>query len=494
MLFIAVSAISRGSLKAPELALARSTVLGVCVLISAFVVYWDYKVRSGKSASIGPGSRPATTSSDPQSINQSTNQPINQSSEDQTPAVKVEAIPEAIQRAASQAIVFRQHMPPKVGKEHLSFWGGLPIAPPSFKWPVVQDREGKERTPTFIMQVNCADIPEQGWLGLMPSRGVIYFFIDLNWGDEVYKVIYQPETTGYAEVSAPPGLAPAYGDEAKYNYPWCTPDACPKTLAKWTFDPVFISMPEAYVDTEPGEPSFWPGDDKSAIKELLRAQHEEITHQPIELKDISKADGSFITPYPGYPHDWNCIRTTAGLIAEKLGRPNRDSKDDAIASDGAVNAAQKWMTTSNKNDLWATVPEAESNIFIEWLSQVPVKAHYVLPEALAKSIEQTVEASHAHRVAIDAGVLKHIWHRHALAYVYKDGPVTNGTPDRMLAAPSDVQGNQYEIAQTHLLLFEMSSYREIEHYFGEGVYQFWITPEDLKQRRFDKVKMTTDAY
>lgn len=494
MLFIAVSAITRGSLKAPELALARYTVLSFCVLISAFVVFWDYKVRSGKSASINPAPAPTTSSSDSQAINQSTNQPINQSSPDQTPALKLEAIPEAIQRAASQAIVFRQHMPPKTGKDRLSFWGGLPIAPPSFKWPVVKNREGQDRLPTFIMQVNCADIPEQGWLGLMPSRGVIYFFVDLIWGEEVYKVVYQPETTGYAEISPPAELPSAYGDEARYNYPWCAPGDYPKTLLKWTFDPVFISLPEAYVDTEPGLPSFWPGDDKAAIKELLRAQHEEIAHQPIELKDISKADGSFIKPYPGYPHDWNCIRTTAGLIVERLERSNRDSTDDPIAADGAVNAAQNWMDTANKNDLWEAVPESQSGIFIEWLSQVPVKAHYALPEALAKSIEQTVETSHEKRVALDRELLKHIWHRHALAYVYKDGPVTNGTPDRMLAAPSDVQGNQFEKAQTHLMLFEMSTYNEIEHYFGEGVYQFWITPEDLQQRRFDRVLMTTDAY
>jgi len=32
------------------------------------------------------------------------------------------------------------------------------------------------------------------------------------------------------------------------------------------------------------------------------------------------------------------------------------------------------------------------------------------------------------------------------------------------------------------------------HQFGEGVYQFWITPADLRARRFDKVTLTADAY
>lgn len=521
MSMLIVSSIARGALKAPEMAILRYIVLSSCVAVSVLSSYLDHMVRSRGTATIGPlkirdgkisfgmgesgepvslpqspnsTSNPApaitTNQSGAQSINQSSNVSANESAGESAPTV----IPEAIQRAASQAIVFRQHMPPKTGKDRLSFWGGLPIAPPSFKWPVVKNREGQDRLPTFIMQVKCADIPEQGWLGLMPSRGVIYFFVELQWGDEVYRVVYHPETTGLAEITAPPELEPAYGEEAKYNYPWCASGEYPKTLLKWTFDPVFIAMPDATAEMEPGEPSFWPCDDKAAIKELLRAQHEEITHQPIELKDISKADGSFIKPYPAYPHDWNCIRTTAALVGERLGRNHRDDKDDAIAADSAVNAANKWVDTANKNDLWAAVPEAEASVFIEWLSHVPRNAHYALPEAIAKSIEQTIEASHSERVALDAALLKHVWHRHALACIYKDGPVTNGTPDRMLAAPCDVQGNQYEIAQTHLLLFEMSSYREIEHYFGEGVYQFWITPEDLKQRRFDKVVMTTDAY
>ena len=67
------------------------------------------------------------------------------------------------------------------------------------------------------------------------------------------------------------------------------------------------------------------------------------------------------------------------------------------------------------------------------------------------------------------------------------------TPDRMLAAPSDVEGNQWERAQTHLLLLELSSNEGLGHYFGEGVYQLWITPEDLKAGRFDKVILSADA-
>ena len=68
------------------------------------------------------------------------------------------------------------------------------------------------------------------------------------------------------------------------------------------------------------------------------------------------------------------------------------------------------------------------------------------------------------------------------------------TPDRTLAPPVDVQGHQWNRAKTHLLLLELSSNEGLGHHFGEGVYQFWITPADLRARRFDKVELTADAY
>jgi hypothetical protein len=34
----------------------------------------------------------------------------------------------------------------------------------------------------------------------------------------------------------------------------------------------------------------------------------------------------------------------------------------------------------------------------------------------------------------------------------------------------------------------------LRYAFGEGVSQFWMTPADLRARRFDKVVLTADVY
>ena len=78
---------------------------------------------------------------------------------------------------------------------------------------------------------------------------------------------------------------------------------------------------------------------------------------------------------------------------------------------------------------------------------------------------------------IPADVARRVHSRHALA-VRSERGLFASTPDRMLAAPVDVQGHQWDRAKTHLLLLELSSNEALGHEFGEGVYQFWITPAE----------------
>lgn len=61
----------------------------------------------------------------------------------------------------------------------------------------------------------------------------------------------------------------------------------------------------------------------------------------------------------------------------------------------------------------------------------------------------------------------------------------------MLAAPVDLQFDIDERVRELVLLLELSSDEGLAHYFGEGVYQFWIRPEDLAARRFDCVVLST---
>ncbi len=94
---------------------------------------------------------------------------------------------------------------------------------------------------------------------------------------------------------------------------------------------------------------------------------------------------------------------------------------------------------------------------------------------------------------IPLDVVDFIRSRHALATEMENKVYVN-IPDRMLAAPTDVQGTIDEYVREFLLLFEFSAHEGIAHYFAEGVLYFWIRPDDLANRRFDGVEFSSTAY
>jgi hypothetical protein len=116
-----------------------------------------------------------------------------------------------------------------------------------------------------------------------------------------------------------------------------------------------------------------------------------------------------------------------------------------------------------------------------------------MPEAATLSVEASLAGGADAGARIPADALERVRGRHALA-VQTDRGLHINVPDRMLAAPVDVQGDIDERVRDYLLLLELSSNEGLAHYFGEGVFQFWIRPVDLAARRFDRVELSTTAY
>src|SRR6185369_62361 len=146
------------------------------------------------------------------------------------------AIQETILAARRQAILFRQIVPPNHNPAHLSFFGGLPIAPSDFQWP-----SGEKRPFTFIMQVDCSAVPVAGRLGIFPDQGAVYLFLDLEWGEgNPFRMIYEPgPSAGWSEIASPPDLPHAFDSKLAWRWPQ-SDNEWPRLLPKWPFDPVLI--------------------------------------------------------------------------------------------------------------------------------------------------------------------------------------------------------------------------------------------------------------
>ena len=496
----AIGVSSDGALKGPDAFVLRWTVLSLAVVFSALVAWlrWKMLLRRESPSNAAPMTKPA--SSEPAKA-----APISR------PAAHVGADRSAdVTRAAKQAIVFRQHFPPQREGSALGFFGGAPVAPSRFRWPRPDGSGGHSKPFSFLMQIDCAAVPAAARLGMLPDRGVLYFFLDLTWGEpNAFRVLYEPGgDNDRAVIQPPPDLDHAFGDESTYVWKWTqSAEDCPKLLPKWTFQPVVIEIspetcaPEAQED-DADAPVLWPGE-KNVAEDLRRAQGEEVLSNPFSVRDFIAAHGAMIRPFANYPHDWRAVQICSGLFLNSLRESHSltsaftrrglsDAERDALLA-RIRGEARSWFDRAASHSPFAAVPRAESDEFWSWLGDTPWLVRFVLIEAVTLSIEASLSDSLEAAARIPADVARRVHRRHALAVKSEHGLFVT-TPNRMLAPPVDVQGHQRDRAKTHLLLLELSSNEGLGHHFGEGVYQFWITPADLKARRFDKVELTADAY
>jgi hypothetical protein len=251
------------------------------------------------------------------------------------PPVRIDAIPNAsraqktdgvalatvdaakiIKAQSRQAIVFRQQFPPSFTRS-LSYFGGAPTAAASFTWPRWQDPTGNSRALTFLMQIDCSEIPASARLGVMPNDGVLYFFMELAESllGSAYRVIYHTgPTDDWGEVLLPADLPPAI---SRYRCKYMLEEAqLPRLLPRWAFTPTVIDIPaEQYGEREEDAPYLWPG---ISTESLRVAQGGPIRYNLYSIKDFTLETDLFPKPFATFPHDWRAVQYLMRLLIEQL--------------------------------------------------------------------------------------------------------------------------------------------------------------------------------
>jgi hypothetical protein len=169
--------------------------------------------------------------------------------------------------------------------------------------------------------------------------------------------------------------------------------------------------------------------------------------------------------------------------------------DDAVAAvvDATAAECRAWAARASAAAAGDAVPPDERDRFWAWVVERAWATRFVVSDAATRSVEASLIGGAESSARIPADAVDRIRQRHALA-VETDRGLHVNVPDRMLAAPVDVQGNIEERVGAFLLLLELSSNEGLGHEFGEGVFQIWIRPADLAARRFDRVELSVDAY
>ena len=416
---------------------------------------------------------------------------------------------------ARTAVVFLQQIPPAYDPRHLNYFGGLPTAPNSFIWPT-WTHDGATEPLHFIMQIDCAALPSSARHEAFPAHGVLYFFLDLRWGHSGgFRVLYAENATdAFSPAREPVGLTVAYGSEARFAWRWTEalddPEArLPKLLPKWPFDPLAVAIPPALIeawrseiDADNENPVFWWPELRAMDPVLLEAQ--EARRGVAPLSEPAPSQTGISRPYASYPQDWRAIEIGAGLLLacvnHDLRYPRSSYRLRAMTteqvremSERIVSETRQWLAQAAEHAPFEATSEQTRDNFWSWLESWQDYSRHMIEQAARLSIEATLAESAEAASRIPKEAIARIDAGHALATRSETG-IFAATPDRMLAPPSYVQGDQEETAATHLLLLELSSNEGLGHHFGEGVYQFWITPDDLRARRFDHVMLTTTAY
>ncbi len=407
-------------------------------------------------------------------------------------------------RIADKTILFRQHFPPR--QEALSYWGGIPLVPQGFKWPSFKTPDGNERALHFIMQLDCAEIADAGAIGL-PRNGHLYFFVDLNWGEYwEHRVIHiEGDPAGFSPAVVPATLPRAYSEKSYWGWPQRDAD-WPRLLPRWSFDPVLISglaqparLDEDYEDEEEDR-KFWPGniDLAQALAEVEGAI--------IESRYFSNqydSDGKLMRPFANFPHDWQAIRIVMGEIRCQESREHINryiSRSDMSEAEGEAymtalrSAIDHWTVRANTADPQMPASAVDSDAVWKVISDFQYVTVFALSKMVNQSINYTLSENPDAARILPEEALALVRSSHALGSRNDRGLHIN-TPDHLLGPPSYVQGDaDDQLTEGWSLLFEMSAYDQIGHFFAEGVYQFWIQPEDLAARRFDRVELKASAY
>jgi hypothetical protein len=415
-----------------------------------------------------------------------------------------------VDRARLHPIVFREIFPPSAAG--LSFYGGVPVGPATFSWPRAQNKPG-DAPLSFVMQWDCAGLAAQDATGLLPRDGVLYLFCDLAWGDPFdFQFIHAPgPIEGMQAVPIPPDLPPIYGDEGVYQVPYCSPQiakenqAVPRLLPRWPFAPIALSYPVSPRDlaaktVEDRQPLFW--NSEAVAEALLLVQYPDGV--PAARRRVELEPAPFGRPFADFPQDHAAVRIVSAKVLHHLRRPAKsllrdlgEQEREARFKVWREEAARVYVSAAAERPAARVEPSLSDDIW-QWIEGLePVLApgwRQVLVECANTSLGLGTEAAGT----VPANLLAACAERHKLALAYlRDQEIRTlhaPCPNHMFGPPSFVQGHVEEHLEEFVLLLELSSREPVGINLGEGVLQFMIRPADLRERRFDRVKLVASAY
>ncbi|WP_298309071.1 DUF1963 domain-containing protein [uncultured Erythrobacter sp.] len=450
-----------------------------------------------------------------------------------------DSIAPTITAARMRPIVFRQFLPKSPADDGLSFYGGKPIGPEGFEWPRGRGAEGGQPL-TFIMQWDCTQLSQQDETGLLPEDGVLYCFLNLDWGNgeefiEGHRFIHHSgPTDGWTEIDTPEDAPPVFGPEGAWQISGCSnqvdnaEDFVPRLMPRFPFEPIAFEYPSPQFADEESEQLFWTED--HCAEAVLAAQQSGI-EDDADIRDLDAPKPGFARPFPSFPHDFGAIRVLAAKMIEQLQRTDRSTVKKAypdLSDEDRKQQFESWLEEAKElynlgcqRPLGHSVEQEISDDIWQWVEARKTMIELGFYQLVEESIDLSLGVGSEALPSVPHELIEDTMRKHAFAseYItdeYPDHSKPGGwdewqerkkagelkrvrhvhapTPEHMFGPPSFVQGYVEDMVDDHLLLLELPGYSGPEHHFGEGVLQYLIKPEDLAAGRFDQVKSVLSGY
>lgn len=443
-----------------------------------------------------------------------------------------EEITDLIADRAQDSILLNRLWPPGAAVTTNSWLGGLPCLPPDMDWPRSAETDLPQH---FLAQVDCADLPTLNGTSPLPRNGLLLFFSDLD--EERLEANHSVLFVPHSRQSVPPRALP--DDLPEIDHQGGQPNSLTdnpglRSFPRW---PVLPTAVKIWGGQETAEPKTR---DRDYLR-LSRAAHDASLAAVMPPPVASEPLGSIFTSRHRKDADGNTILTPEGKAipytifdptALPDGFPFCGTGIDAFvtrlqqqATRAARRAASerslidaKWNDTEEKRARKrAEADQADARAqataalatdaravlgTLPALGPVPQERVTRLHGWLSGLLDQPRNLMGNLQTAVSDSLLD------LARSAVTDPALAAILPDRVFAAhatsllpsprhaqhlmlgPAQTKTNSTAMSGIRLLCLD-SDYGPGMMYCDGGVLEYWISPEDLAARRFDRVRAET---
>jgi hypothetical protein len=414
-------------------------------------------------------------------------------------------------RETRQAVAFKAEYPPIYERPASTYFGGRPQLPDGLAWPTVTTGDVAYAL-NFLGQVDLADVARALPDTPLPGEGVLYFFLDTSTITDgslheatfekgrPWRVLFAPHNSPTAKpVAAPRNRIPCFGVSyagAPWELNWTK-------HIQWRQRFYALEFPRIAMKARAFESSPHGTPDKVKAERLQRAFGPPVPH--LIHPQYAAPRGQLWRPDAGFPATRIYLEIAAGGLLkailgpfadqrlQTLGQPYLDELKRLLAgiAEASLFAATSIEECSRINRILDDLVRADDGTLYK-LNEVLRDAYVwgtVLSLTHSPAAAQTVPQT---LVKIPMSLFAPL--RKAGFYPDKFDR-TDTTLHQMLGYGTEVQGQAAERQESHVLLMQFDTDKSLGWMFGDmGNAQFWITPDDLAARRFERVTCTVEGH